>query len=65
MIHHMRTTAFSSRRMLHHMRTTAFSSDQYWHVMHIGQDERESGINMEDLALVAEVDMVEIQCSQD
>ena len=35
------------------------------HVMHTGQEERESGINMEDLADIAEMEMVEAQCTQD
>ena len=33
--------------------------------MHTGQDEREAGMDMEALAEMAEIDMVEIQCSQD
>ena len=35
------------------------------HVMHTGQEERESDINMKDLAGIAEIDMVEVQCTQD
>ena len=35
------------------------------HVMHTGQDERESGIWMTDLAEIAEIDMMEVECTQD
>ena len=35
------------------------------HVVHTGQEDREAGMDIEALAEIAEIDMVEVQCTQD